>query len=890
MGKGGGGGGAQPTSTTAYQTNLPEYAKPYVMNMLGAAQNQLFQTTPGVDGAPGEITGFKPYTPYSANPQDYFAGPSSLQRSVYGEAGQMQTPGQFGQATGLAGMSGMGQLGTAQQAGVLGGLGTALGAAGAMQAMPAFGAGQQFAQQVTDPRSVQAFMSPYQQGVTDVAKNAAIRDAQMMEQGNRLAAARQGTYGGARQALASLERERNLASTLSNIQAQGSQSAFDRAMQTKQFGANLGLQGIQTGLQGVQAGMQGIGQGLQGVGAQQAGFAGAGQAASTLGQLGGAQQQADLSRMGFQQQTGREQQAFQQNIINQAIQDFATQQQYPYMQLSTMSNLLRGLPMQSMSTQQYQAQPSALQQGIGLLGTGASLYGAMRREGGTIKEYAEGGSVGLGYANRGVVDSTRDILEEMLAANPDKAAEYVNKSSSREVKKLGRELGIGAAPTGSLGRNMAGGGIIAFSGEEGSQVKDEEMSELDKIRANNEAIKRGFSDLFTLRNFDPLQSGARAYKQFVYDPITKIVNQSPEEQAVGFRKAIDAREGKRNMFSSSKEEKQKDDRDIAAAKAAADVRKKTEEAKAKQQAGFKFDPSAVDREDAAIGAAFKANQLSQNPPPPGPGVPPAAPATGTQTNKLTGIAAQLAEQDRLLAERGVTPGMGAETRSLMDYIKEGKERRMSEAGQDRYLRMAEAFGRFGSTAGPMLGVAAESLGGFAKTEAAARKELRAAELTDKKIASDIEKGQRAEARGDYAAAQKAFDSAADRESRKEIANRPGEFEKMYAKFAEGEIAAGRKPSFESFRRAYSGQDEDLVRLTKADAAVKVLREDLSPGGYMQLAASKKPEDRQKAAEMLAAVYRRYGIDPTTGAVAGTQTAGGGGGTTLRFDASGKQIS
>ena len=42
MGKGGGGGGAQPTSTTAYQTNLPEYAKPYVMNMLGAAQNQLF--------------------------------------------------------------------------------------------------------------------------------------------------------------------------------------------------------------------------------------------------------------------------------------------------------------------------------------------------------------------------------------------------------------------------------------------------------------------------------------------------------------------------------------------------------------------------------------------------------------------------------------------------------------------------------------------------------------------------------------------------------------------------------------------------------------------------------------------------------------------------------
>jgi hypothetical protein len=894
MGKGGG-GSPQPTSTTAYQTNLPEYAKPYVMNMLGAAQNQLFNT----DG--DQITGFKPYTPYSTDPTKYFAGPSSLQQSTYNEASRMQTPGQFGAATGLAGASGMGQLGTTGQAGMygqqgsmFGGLGTTLGAAGAMQAMPAFGAGQQFAQQVTDPRSMQSFMSPYQQAVTDVAKAAAVREAQIAGQQANLGAARQGTYGGARQALASAERERGLLSNLSAIQAQGSQAAFDKAMQAQQFGANLGLQGIQTGLQGVQQGlagtaqgMQGAGLGLQGVGAQQAGFAGAGQAASTLGNLSGAQQQADLARMGFQNQLGQQQQQYQQSIINQAIQDYATQQQYPYMQLSTMSNLLRGLPMQSMSTQQYQAQPSALQQGIGLLGTGASLYGAMRREGGTIKEYAEGGSVGLGYANRGVVDSMRDRLEEMFEQNEGKAAEYVAKSTSPRVKEIARELGIGAAPTGSLGRNMAGGGIIAF--ERGGDV-EEEMSELDKIRANNEAIKSAAGKFFDLSNYDPLQQGYRAYKQFVYDPITRAVNKSPEEQAVGFRKASDAREGKRSMFSSTKEEQQKDDRDIAAAKVEADVRKKTEAAKAKQQAGFKFDPSAVDREDAAIGAALKATQLNQNAPPPGSGVPPAAPSTGTQTNKLTGIAAQLAEQDRLLAERGVTPGMGAETRSLMDYIKEGKERRMSEAGQDRYLRMAEAFARFGSTAGPMLGVASESLGGFAKGEAAARKELRAAELNDKKIASDIEKGQRAEARGDYAAAQKAFDSAADRESRKEIANRPGEFEKMYAKFAEGEIAAGRKPSFESFRRAYSGTDEDLVRLTKADAAVKILREDLSPGGYMQLAASKKPEDRQKAAEMLAAVYRRYGVDPTTGAVAGTQTAGGGGGSTLRFDASGKQIS
>ena len=41
-GGGGGGGGspapAAPTQTTAYNTNVPEYAKPYVTTMLGATQ------------------------------------------------------------------------------------------------------------------------------------------------------------------------------------------------------------------------------------------------------------------------------------------------------------------------------------------------------------------------------------------------------------------------------------------------------------------------------------------------------------------------------------------------------------------------------------------------------------------------------------------------------------------------------------------------------------------------------------------------------------------------------------------------------------------------------------------------------------------------------------
>ena len=44
------GGGGGPSSTTSYQTNIPEYARPYVETMLGATQRQVFTggTSPGV--------------------------------------------------------------------------------------------------------------------------------------------------------------------------------------------------------------------------------------------------------------------------------------------------------------------------------------------------------------------------------------------------------------------------------------------------------------------------------------------------------------------------------------------------------------------------------------------------------------------------------------------------------------------------------------------------------------------------------------------------------------------------------------------------------------------------------------------------------------------------
>ena len=111
----GGGGGGQPTQTTStsYQTNIPEYARPYVETMLGATQRQLFQGTPTGDGG-FNITGFQPYKAYGGtydaqgnqvayDPSKAVAGFSPLQQQAQQGTANLQVPGQYGQAMGVTG-------------------------------------------------------------------------------------------------------------------------------------------------------------------------------------------------------------------------------------------------------------------------------------------------------------------------------------------------------------------------------------------------------------------------------------------------------------------------------------------------------------------------------------------------------------------------------------------------------------------------------------------------------------------------------------------------------------------------------------------------------------------------------------------------------------------
>ena len=321
---GGSGGGGQPTQTTTQTSNIPEYARPYVENMLASTQKQIYNE---------DMTGFRPYQPYSTNPNDYVAGFSPLQQQAQAATANLQTPDQYGAGSSLAGMAGLGSLGIAGQAA---------------------GVGQQYNQMAQDPRAMQGFMSPYMQNVVDFQKQSALRDYQVAQPMRQAQAVAKGAFGGSRQAIENAEAQRNLNTQLQGIQATGTQKAFEDAQRQQQFGAQLGMQGYG-------AALQGLGQ--------------AGQAAGTLGQLGTQQLGAQQNIINLQSQAGAQQQAQEQQKINQSIQDYATAQQYPYMQLGIMNSMLRGLPLQSSTTQMYQAQPSTGQQ---LLGYGLGALGAYK--------------------------------------------------------------------------------------------------------------------------------------------------------------------------------------------------------------------------------------------------------------------------------------------------------------------------------------------------------------------------------------------------------------------------------------------------------------------------------------------------------------------------------
>jgi hypothetical protein len=196
-----------------------------------------------------------------------------------------------------------------------------------------------------------------------------------------------------------------------------------------------------------------------------------------------------------------------------------------------MSNMLRGLPMQATTTQSYQAQPSTLNQGLGVLaGAAGARQAGLFAEGGTIKGLAAGGVAG--YANRGMVQANPDssvvrgIRSKLEMMGVEELQRVAQTSPSEEIRAMAIQIlqeqkireqaeaqaqqsiaqdqrglptpvteraGLPAAPAGSMDMlSAASGGIVAFAGPDGSQVDldEDETTRLQKDFANREAVAK----------------------------------------------------------------------------------------------------------------------------------------------------------------------------------------------------------------------------------------------------------------------------------------------------------------------------------------------------------------------------------------------------------------
>jgi hypothetical protein len=173
--------------------------------------------------------------------------------------------------------------------------------------------------------------------------------------------------------------------------------------------------------------------------------------------------------------------------------------------------------MQATTTQSYQALPSTLNQGLGVLaGVAGAKQAGVFAEGGTIKGLASGGVTN--YANRGMVQANPDSsvvrgvrskLEMMPAEQLQRVAQT---SPSEEIRAMAIQIlqeqkvreqaetqaqqsiaqdqqrGLPAAPAGSMDTlSAASGGIVAFAGPDGSQV---DLDEDEAKRLQQEFLAR----------------------------------------------------------------------------------------------------------------------------------------------------------------------------------------------------------------------------------------------------------------------------------------------------------------------------------------------------------------------------------------------------------------
>jgi hypothetical protein len=301
------------------------------------------------------------------------AGMSPFQQEVGARLGSLQGPQQFGlaQEAGQQAAAGLQSLMGVQAPGV----------AAPELDMFQIGPARQFS-----GAEAQQYMSPYMQNVVDIQQRQAIDAAQRAQLGQNLAAARQGTYGGARQALLQGERESGLRTQLGDIQARGLQDAYSQAQQqferdraaqmgigTQNLQAALGVQQLGAGqsLEAQRANQQAALQAAQ----QRFGAAqGLGSLAQTFGGLGTQQLAGELDITKTIGAFGDLQRGIEQQQLDAQRQALMEQAQYGQTQVGQLSNLLRGIPLSDTKQTTTTPPPSFASQLTGLGLTGIGLY------------------------------------------------------------------------------------------------------------------------------------------------------------------------------------------------------------------------------------------------------------------------------------------------------------------------------------------------------------------------------------------------------------------------------------------------------------------------------------------------------------------------------------
>ena len=248
----------------------------------------------------------------------------------------------------------------------------------------------------TDPGVASRYETPYMQQVVDVQQREARRQDEIARQARDAQAVRAGAFGGTRQAVAEAEAQRGLQDRLAQIQAMGSQQAFQQAQQQynlEQQGRTAASQALgqaRLGTAGTQAQL-----GLQAA-AQQ--FQQAGYDANTAMQL--AQLQQAQQGMGLQQASAYQglgglygQQSLQQAQLGQSGAQLYGSLAGQQAQLGAM------LP-----AQLAQAQAGIQAQGANLYGSlGQSLGGlAAQRAGIDLQRAGTLGQMGQGIGQLGV--------------------------------------------------------------------------------------------------------------------------------------------------------------------------------------------------------------------------------------------------------------------------------------------------------------------------------------------------------------------------------------------------------------------------------------------------------------------------------------------------------